>query len=505
MMVDPNTRDARTGKITVENFLEAVDLAAPPVLASSPVQESEALPTNNLMSFWPLQETGGPRYDVFSESALLERYVNSAEAGAPAIPRVGFGTSGYAADFGGTPTEMLAGPLPGMETQQLAFAFRFKFPTLPIPGLKYPILTLANPNMTGSFLAIGIEQVDESGTWLITVYAGRLDVGVERFQTSFPVTAGAISHLLVYSTAYESGSWGDLVVVRDGVKETFTRGVPFVTSSPTLHVGGNPTPFGHPGGLPFDVHVMGISYWNGAAFSDQNIADIYNGGRGYTPDSPLLNGLEAYWPLNETATGATRRDRVSGYYDLRNPDNSVGGAVAKVGNGAVFTNGDEVYLIGNARPYSPTGAFTLTCWVKFATFVATDQVIWTNLLAGATHRGIRLLLVPDEPIALEIGDGTASIKKLNALELPLEDTWYFICAGINAAAEMFISINNGTRAVGAGGFPSDSIMSMIMGKDPGGLKALNGTVDEMALYRRAVSLGEQAALYNNGAGLAWPF
>jgi Concanavalin A-like lectin/glucanases superfamily len=220
--------------------------------------------------------------------------------------------------------------------------------------------------------------------------------------------------------------------------------------------------------------------------------------------SPLLDGLVAYWKLDEASGNA--QDSVGTNHLVDN--NTVKAAAGKVAGARQFVQADnEFFSIPDnaALSMAPDQAFTLAGWF-FSELVTTNILISKgNLVSfpGAEYHlegsGTNLLLY--------VGNGSANGLATATAVLPLS-TWVFFAASHDPVGDLLaISINGAApwTAAWAGG-SYDSAQELCLGKYANfGSGALTGRLDEVGIWKRLLSPAEISQLYNGGAGLSYPF
>lgn len=221
--------------------------------------------------------------------------------------------------------------------------------------------------------------------------------------------------------------------------------------------------------------------------------------------SPLLTGLVAYWKLDGAAdsVGANTLTDVGG----------VGFVAGKQGNAASFASGKYFYV--NDNPALSMGgdiAFTVAAWVYLTGYGGlytykgvVDKTQYNNdeyLLGVYTENGIAYA-----GFGIQKADNSAFVRATKNQNLAL-NTWYLLIGwhdpDTNAA---YVSVNNGVAASAtvAGG-ARDGTRRLEIGRSnntPG--QYFPGHIDEVGIWKRALTTDEKAYLYNSGAGRTYPF
>lgn len=204
----------------------------------------------------------------------------------------------------------------------------------------------------------------------------------------------------------------------------------------------------------------------------------------------LLNGLRLYWPLEDSGKD------VSGNGQDATTTTNVSFINAKVRNGASFSNGRLSRLTNIG-----TGVFPLSmcAWAKYNIPVVGDPVIcaYTDGCAG-TNRGFAFF-INNTTLCYHLG---FCGNQITSPVLANDNTFHFLVVSYDGTTARFyvdnilrgtfnLSINFANATFVVGSFA--------------GLQFFNGVVDEVGLWRRALSVEEISLLWNNGLGNTYPF
>ena len=188
----------------------------------------------------------------------------------------------------------------------------------------------------------------------------------------------------------------------------------------------------------------------------------------------LTDNLLAFYKLSDL-TDSSGNNRT-----LTNNGN-VSFASGKIGNAAVFDGSNELRV---TNPIAEGAEYSIAGWVKFSNFDSFQWVLsFGNDMGVVYHNGVSPAEVIFTPtVGSYIGVGT-----------PSAGDWHFIYAYRKSDGEYGISIDNGALVIGNAGETYYSSFEI------GNL--LNGSMDAVGIWNRALSDSEVAALYNNGTGL----
>lgn len=245
------------------------------------------------------------------------------------------------------------------------------------------------------------------------------------------------------------------------------------------------------------------------------------------PNRNLLNGLLAFWKLDETS--GTRAD-YTGTYNLSESGGTVTGGNVQPQFNPSFYNGTVSTFNGSTSLEWPTasdlaivGGFTMCAWVKQTSLPAFNAVICgkyfveTNGLAYVIQYG-----APTQGLTLSAGYGSASDgSQLVSTAVPNSGDafwqvgkWYFVAGRIrqvNGGITVEISIDNGpwytNERPSATVIPGVSRFSLGARSSSTGTtnNRLTGSLCNVGLWGRPLRNYEIGTLWNGGYGLDAPF
>ena len=216
---------------------------------------------------------------------------------------------------------------------------------------------------------------------------------------------------------------------------------------------------------------------------------------------PLTDNLVGFWELEEAA-GTTRLDAL-GTTSLTD-HNTVGRGTGIVGNAAVFVSASSQYLTAPSSSTLQTGAidFSLQVWVKFTSFPNTQMLIAKDDGSGAPEYEIIVSTAP--AIVFRIFNG--GFVDVTSSLTPSSGTWYHIIGYHDSVNHVQgIIINNGTPdTVSSTGGPTTNNFNFSLGVDDTSTgRFVNGTLDQVGLWKRVLSGSDITSLYNSGSGLSY--
>lgn len=210
----------------------------------------------------------------------------------------------------------------------------------------------------------------------------------------------------------------------------------------------------------------------------------------------LLTNLVSYWPLDESSGNAA--DSVGGN-TLVNQNTTTFGS-AKILNGAtVVRASNQGFQVADNAALSIVGNLSISCWVSFTT--STQGHIVTKF-GGAGNRSFRLWTTGTTNIQFGVSSDGTALNNVSWTVALSTGTFYHLVLIYTASthlAELYLNgISQGTQDVTSTSI-FDSTAALGVGID-GGTDSLNGKIDEVGLWSKALTSSEAIALYNGGIG-----
>jgi hypothetical protein len=188
----------------------------------------------------------------------------------------------------------------------------------------------------------------------------------------------------------------------------------------------------------------------------------------------LTDNLQAFYKLSDTSDS-------SGYNRTFTNIGNVTFAPGKIGNAAVFDSSNELQV---TNPISEGAEYSLAGWVNFSNFDSLQYIFsFGNDMGVLYHNGVE----PAEVIF------TPSPGSYIGVGTPSANAWHFVYASRKANGDYSLSIDNGALVTGNAGETYYGTFEI------GNL--LNGSIDAVGVWNRALTESEVTELYNNGTGL----
>ena len=206
-----------------------------------------------------------------------------------------------------------------------------------------------------------------------------------------------------------------------------------------------------------------------------------------------VNGAAAYWALDET-TGGSAIDS-SGYGNVGTLVNGPTHVAGKVANGLQFDGLSAHVRVANSTSLYVTNAFTIATWVKLD---SAGQ--WQSLVSKVASEGVNVYPFSDYSlIAVASGTGfvsrvtvttAGSFNMLDSTNAVSYGAWHHL-AGVYDGATLKVFIDGvQSGSASASGTVSNSGQALFIGRNGAGGDSLKGQLDEVRVFRRALTSAE---------------
>lgn len=213
--------------------------------------------------------------------------------------------------------------------------------------------------------------------------------------------------------------------------------------------------------------------------------------------SSLLTGLQGYWKLDESSGNAA--DSSGNGRTLTNTGTTPYGA-AKINNGAYFNGADNRRLsFSGSVNWSVGSAYSWSFW--FLVNALFDFTIFDHVSNGGSSG--RLIIQVDRA-----GRLTANVRgsSINITSSALTtNTFYHLVVTTSGSNYVFHLNNSNLGNISAGTFNETSNIISIGTRFDSFFLKMDGRVDEVGVWNKELTTTEISALYNDGAGLSYPF
>ena len=222
---------------------------------------------------------------------------------------------------------------------------------------------------------------------------------------------------------------------------------------------------------------------------------------------PLLIGLLAYWKLDTTGWIDS-----SGNGRTLTPVGSIPNSLALINNGASFSS-DGSYL---SIPYTIAplnGQKSYSGWVKFNNTPEGYQFVFMHGGTFDQQSVIPFYVESNGTICVIFSDNNSGwTNQLNTNIVPETNIWnHFVTTFNGSTATLYWNGQSVATSQYTGSIDNPDTSSFALGAYPYGNEAygietsLDGMIDEVGVWDRALSQEEITSLYNAGAGKTYPF
>jgi hypothetical protein len=170
-------------------------------------------------------------------------------------------------------------------------------------------------------------------------------------------------------------------------------------------------------------------------------------------------------------------------------------ASGKIGGAYSYITND--YMRSTSANLDITGAVTLNMWVKFNS-VAETQIIAGEFSTSSHYQSYGLILAGGKVNTRRYSSAPKDIT----LNTPSVDTWYMYTHVINSdgSSEGYLNgVSKGTKTTEA----KPTVTQFLLGKFDTNEHYLNGLIDEVGIWERALTSTEVTQLWNGGDGINW--
>ena len=224
----------------------------------------------------------------------------------------------------------------------------------------------------------------------------------------------------------------------------------------------------------------------------------------FGPDTSYLsNGLVGYWRMEESSWNGTAgevKDSSGNSFNGARSGNATT-ASGKFGNGGSFDGTSDYVSLGNTASVSGATGITISSWI-YTNSNPDETIIGRALASAGATRGYRLYTDFSGTIFFTItttGTGTSSNASWNTGITLSQSSWQHIVTsydGPSATARIFVNgALQATNTALTTGSMADGADIATIGASNDGNYSVNGKVDDLRLYNRALSPAEVAKLY----------
>ncbi|CAM2006295.1 S8 family serine peptidase [Acanthopleuribacter pedis] len=217
--------------------------------------------------------------------------------------------------------------------------------------------------------------------------------------------------------------------------------------------------------------------------------------------APRPTGMTAWWPLGDLVPGIPTVSDLAGTNNIGTKINGLPGTTGRVGWGDTFNGLNQYIRVSHHGDLNlGTGDFTISAWIRTS---RENQVIVTKR-NSSDSRGY-LLMFYNGRLLLQMADHVRGPANFQAPVIPelLDDTWRFVAVTVDRDAthggrmyvddELVFTFNPTSRRGSL-----DTGDHFYIGRQDGLGAYYQGVMDELTLYKRALSAQEVAAEFYAG-------
>lgn len=230
----------------------------------------------------------------------------------------------------------------------------------------------------------------------------------------------------------------------------------------------------------------------------------------------LIDNLVSYWKLD---VDSSTQDDAHGSHDGTRTSATYT-ASGKINGGQVFdSSGSTRIAVSDHADFTYTDGFTYHIWFKPGFTIDSgfsESLIWLmSQNAGGNVDGDINVFWHSSPsagskgqIQFELSDGSTNYAAVSNSASWTSGTWYHLVATYDdSTLKMYIdgTLQTVTDSLSGQDAGKNAVDLMIGSHSASPWYPFDGTIDEVAVWDRALSQSEVTALYNSGDGFAYPF
>ncbi len=218
----------------------------------------------------------------------------------------------------------------------------------------------------------------------------------------------------------------------------------------------------------------------------------------------LTSGITAYWKLDEA--NGNRTDLAAGL--VLTDTNTVTQAGGKLGYAAQFTasNLETLSIADNATLSTGDINYTWSAWAWTDSLGTVARPILAKW-ASSPNGEYLLILNADNTVQFFIANGSANNNVTASQTITATETWHLFIAWHDAGAnEICLQIDDSTPDCAATTItPTDRGESFKLSGRDSNNQWWDGRIDSVGFWKRVLTSGERARLWNGGLGCDYPF
>lgn len=217
----------------------------------------------------------------------------------------------------------------------------------------------------------------------------------------------------------------------------------------------------------------------------------------------LTDNLVSYWKMDEAS--GTRSDAHASN-DLTD-NNTVGSGTGIINNGADFELDNSEYLSitdGSQSGLDITGDFSISLWASIETFTGGDKCLVAKWKTTTNDRSYDMCITSNTTVRLRTStDGSASSSaSITTATINTGTLYHWVFTKSGTTATLYrdgSSVSTGT--VDSSQF--NGAADFTVGAVGNPANYMDGIIDEVGIWDRALTSDEVSDLYNGGSGLSY--
>lgn len=230
----------------------------------------------------------------------------------------------------------------------------------------------------------------------------------------------------------------------------------------------------------------------------------YGAGRTVRQPAPIGGNAHAYYPFDGNANNAI----VNNQNNLTDTNTVTQANTKNLAGSFASASLETLSVLDNAALSMGDISFSIATWVYFETLTA-DAMFVTKFVddgtAGNYEYGLFYNSTDGNFKSLVSNGTTISSRRATSFGTPTAGKWYFVATWYDSTTDtLSIQVNNGAidSTSGITGGAQDNSRTLRLGGDADSAtpKYLNGRLDSVGIWKKALSSAEKDFLYNGGRG-----
>ena len=225
------------------------------------------------------------------------------------------------------------------------------------------------------------------------------------------------------------------------------------------------------------------------------------GGSGCAADAAPTSGLVGWWKFDEGSGTTTADSSGNGYTGTLN--NSPTWTTGKLGDALTFAGSNESVSVPDTAALDLAGSWTVSGWVNFSSLPGAGNVAWIVEKTNASNQGNYSIGYENKfidgnstlMVYYTSSGGSTYVEDPSPISL---NTWYLVTGVWDSSSQyLYLYINGSLVSAGyTGAAPqTGSGVPLYIGNSQYNNSGLDGVIDDVHVYNRALSASEVYALY----------